>query len=144
VENGLFFAVAKTEWKTSDETIIWLRPFMIVSGNMSNDKSRDVKHTASGLCRSGRAQTVATRPNEDPVGRPRLVSDRFRLQGDRRKIANDVVLETFTLPLEAARLEARAIIGDMSQRGYQKIVERWRQLPNGLIEFTMRRLPATD
>jgi len=29
----------------------------------------------------------------------------------------------------------------MSQRGYQKIVDRWRQLPDGQIEFTVRHLP---
>ncbi|WP_213737475.1 hypothetical protein [Bradyrhizobium sp. dw_411] len=62
-----------------------------------------------------------------------------------RKIEiDDVILETFTLPLEAARLEVRAIIGDISKRGYQKIVERWRQLPDGQIQFTLRRLPATE
>jgi hypothetical protein len=67
------------------------------------------------------------------------------LQSDRRKIEiDDVVLETFTLPLEAARLEVRAIIGGISKRGYQKIVERWQQLPDGRIEITLRRLPATE
>jgi hypothetical protein len=67
------------------------------------------------------------------------------LQGDRRKVGIDGVgLETFTLPLEAARLEVRATIGDISQRGYRKIVERWRQLSDGQIEFTLRRLPVTE
>jgi hypothetical protein len=28
--------------------------------------------------------------------------------------------------------------------GYMTIVEKWRQLPNGQIEFTMRRLPTAD
>jgi hypothetical protein len=79
------------------------------------------------------------------MDQPRLLSDRLRLYSDRRKIENgDVVLETFTLPLEAARLEVRAIIGDISRPGYQKIVERWRQLPDGQIEFTLRRLPAME
>jgi hypothetical protein len=79
------------------------------------------------------------------MDRPRLLSDRVRLRSDRRKIEIDnVVLKTFTLPLEAARLEVRAIIDDNSQRGYQKIVERWRQLPDGQIEFTMRRVPVVD
>jgi hypothetical protein len=107
---------------------------------MSNDKSREVKHTVPELRRSGREQTVATRPNKNSVDRPRLLSDRFRSQSEN----DDVVLETFTLPLEAARLEVRAIIDDISQRGYQKIVERWRQLPDGQIEFTTRRLRAAD
>jgi hypothetical protein len=29
------------------------------------------------------------------------------------------------------------------QRGYLEIVERWRQLPDGLIEFTVRHLPTS-
>ena len=79
------------------------------------------------------------------MDRPRLLSDRVRLRSDRRKIEIDnVVLKTFTLPLEAARLEVRAIIDDNSQRGYQKIVERWRRLPDGQIEFIMRRVPVVD
>jgi hypothetical protein len=146
VENGLLLAAIKTEWTIFDETIIWSEPFMIVSGRMSNDKPREVKRAAaSELHRSRHTQAIAAQPNGDVVDRPRLLSDRFRLQNGRRKIENDeIVLETFTLPLEAARLEVRAIIDDISQRGYQKIVERWRQLPDGQIEFTMRRLPAAD
>jgi hypothetical protein len=65
--------------------------------------------------------------------------------GERRRAEKDhVALEIFTLPLEAARRKVRDIIDDMSQRGYQEIVERWRQLPDGRIEFTMRRLPVSD
>jgi len=144
MENGLLFAVAKMEWTIFDETIISQQPFTIMSGKMSNDKSREVKHT-SELRRSGRAEAVALQPHKISVDRPRLLSERVRLQSDDRKIEiGDVILETFTLPLEAARLEVRAIIADISQRGYQIIVERWRQLPDGQIEFTMRRLPAAD
>jgi hypothetical protein len=119
---------------------------MTVSGGMSNDNSREVKRAAaSELHRSRHTQSIAAQPNRDVVDRPRLLSDRLRLENGHHKIENDdIVLETFTLPLEAARLEVRAIIDDMSQRGYQKIVERWRQLPDGQIEFTMRRLPAAD
>jgi hypothetical protein len=113
---------------------------------MSNDKPREVKGAAaSELHRSRHTQVVAAQPIGDVVDRPRLLSDRCRSRNGRREIENDdIVLETFTLPLEAARLEVRAIIDDISPRGYQKIVERWRQLPDGQIEFTMRRLPATD
>jgi hypothetical protein len=84
-------------------------------------------------------------PVKEVMDRPRLLSDRIRLHSDRRKIENgDVVLATFTLPLEAARLKVREIIDGISQRGYQEVVERWRQLPNGLIEFTVRHLPIAD
>jgi len=64
-----------------------------------------------------------------------MLSERRAIEKD------DALLETFTLPLEAARLTVRDVINDMSQRGYQKIVDRWRQLPDGQIEFTVRHLP---
>jgi hypothetical protein len=116
--------------------------FIAVSGEMSNDKPREVKRVATSEARLPRpAKAVATRPVED-VGRPRLPADRVRLLGERRAIGkNDALLETFTLPLEAARLTVRDVINDMAQRGYQKIVDRWRQLPDGQIEFTVRHLP---
>ena len=50
--------------------------------------------------------------------------------------------EIFTLPIDAARLKAREIIDQEPQAGYMAVVENWRQLPDGQIEFTMRRLPA--
>jgi hypothetical protein len=53
-------------------------------------------------------------------------------------------LETIRLPVEAARATARNILSRSQQGGYVTIVERWRQLPDGLIEFTMRRLPTAD
>lgn len=46
--------------------------------------------------------------------------------------------------MEAARRKVREIIDAIPQRGQLGIVERWRQLPDGLIEFTMRRLPTPD
>ena len=48
--------------------------------------------------------------------------------------------ETITLPLSAARLKAREILDLQPQGGYSPIVEKWRQLPDGQIEFTTRRL----
>jgi hypothetical protein len=53
-------------------------------------------------------------------------------------------VETFTLPLEAARRKVRDIFDRVPQRGYSEIVERWRQLPDGKIEFTMRRMLTSD
>ena len=52
--------------------------------------------------------------------------------------------ETFTLPVEAARLKAREILSQFPRGGYSTIVEQWQQLPDGRIEFTMRRLRAAD
>jgi hypothetical protein len=52
--------------------------------------------------------------------------------------------EIFTLPIEAARLKAREILDRIPQAGYTTVVENWRQLPDGQIEFTMRHLPMVD
>jgi hypothetical protein len=41
-------------------------------------------------------------------------------------------------------LKAREIINQSPESGYMTTVENWRQLPDGQIEFTMRRLPMVD
>jgi hypothetical protein len=50
----------------------------------------------------------------------------------------------FKLPIDAARRKAREILNQVPQGNYTPIVENWRQLPNGQIEFTMRHLPTAD
>ena len=52
--------------------------------------------------------------------------------------------ETVTLPIEAARRKAREILNRFPSRGYMPIVENWRQLADGRIEFTMRHLPVAE
>jgi hypothetical protein len=48
-----------------------------------------------------------------------------------------------TLPIESARLKAREILDQIARAGFVTVVENWRQLPDGQIEFTMRNLPTT-
>jgi hypothetical protein len=48
------------------------------------------------------------------------------------------------LSLHVTRLKARQILDEYPAGGYVTIVEEWRQLPDGQIEFTMRRLPTTN
>jgi hypothetical protein len=50
--------------------------------------------------------------------------------------------EVFTLPIDAARLKAREILDKSPQAGYKAVVENWRQLADGQIQFTMRHLPT--
>jgi hypothetical protein len=77
--------------------------------------------------------------------RPRDLADRSRDLGELSKLKNDGFLrETFTLPPHVARLKARQILDAYPAGGYKTIVETWRELPDGQIEFTMRRLPTTD
>jgi hypothetical protein len=52
--------------------------------------------------------------------------------------------EIFRLPIDAARRKAREIIDQFPQAGLKTVVENWRPLPDGRIEFTMRRLPTAD
>ncbi|SHH41845.1 hypothetical protein [Bradyrhizobium erythrophlei] len=67
--------------------------------------------------------------------RPRDLAD--RMSGLRQP-------QIFRLPIDAARLKAREILDQFPQAGYTAVVENWRQLPDGQIEFTMRHLPTVD
>ena len=52
--------------------------------------------------------------------------------------------ETFSLPREAARAKAREFFNRYPKAAYMTEIESWRELPDGAIEFTMRRLPSAD
>lgn len=64
---------------------------------------------------------------------PRVLVDRL---ADKR--------ETFTLPVDAARTKARQILGQRPVGGYTTVLESWRQLPCGQIEFTTLQMPTSD
>ena len=67
-----------------------------------------------------------------------------RRMSERRESDGAFSRETFRLPVQVARLKAREILNQSSQGDYMTVVEHWRQLPDGQIEFTMRRLRAAD
>lgn len=78
--------------------------------------------------------------------RPRDLAERM---GRRRKMAGQAagdgyLRETFTLPRAEARERAQAFFARYPKAGYMSAVETWRELPDGEIEFTMRRLPSAD
>lgn len=52
--------------------------------------------------------------------------------------------ETFTLPRDIARDKAREWFERFPKAAYMTEVESWRELADGQIEFTMRRLPSAD
>jgi hypothetical protein len=54
------------------------------------------------------------------------------------------VRETFTQPREEARATARAFLDRWPAPAYNSSVEWWRELPDGQIEFRMRRLRSAD
>jgi hypothetical protein len=76
--------------------------------------------------------------------KPRDTADRMRGKRDQRKLDDGFKRETFTLPVEEARAKAREILKRFPVGGYSTIVEHWRALDDGRIEFTMRRLPTAD
>jgi hypothetical protein len=68
--------------------------------------------------------------------RPRVLAD--RMHRTRQP-------EIYTLPIEAARHKAREILKQPCPLvGYMTVVEKWQQLPDGQIEFTIRDLPSAD
>ena len=74
---------------------------------------------------------------------PREVAD--RMDARKRSLRSDgYVRESFTQPRENARATARAFLDRFPKQAYMSEVERWRELPDGQIEFTMRRLPTSD
>ncbi|HAP13299.1 MAG TPA: hypothetical protein DEA80_17265 [Afipia sp.] len=64
----------------------------------------------------------------------------------RRKARADdgFVRESFTLDRPEARQTARAFLDRWPAAAYMSAVDTWRELPNGRIEFTMRRLKSAD
>jgi hypothetical protein len=77
--------------------------------------------------------------------KPRDLADQSRQMRDRRRLDPDGFLrKTFNLPVEEARAKAREFLREYPAGGYMTIVENWRQLSDGTIQFTMRRLPTAD
>ena len=74
---------------------------------------------------------------------PRELADRMAARRKERR-QDGFVRESFTLPRESARAAARAFLDRFPKQAYMSEVERWRELPDGAIEFTMRRLPTAD
>jgi hypothetical protein len=78
--------------------------------------------------------------------RPRDIARGFAQSSARRRTARADTYrrETFALPREAAREKAREMFRRYPKAAYMTSIESWRELPDGGIEFTMRRLPSAD
>ena len=70
--------------------------------------------------------------------------DQARLKGDEGPRRDFWRRETFTLPRDMAREKAREWLERFPKAAYMSEVESWRELADGQIEFTMRRLPSAD
>jgi hypothetical protein len=67
-----------------------------------------------------------------------------RLAGKRRERLEAFHRETFALPREDAREKARELFHRFPKAAYMTEIESWRELSDGRIEFTIRRLPSAD
>ena len=78
--------------------------------------------------------------------RPRDLVRQLAQDGARRRLArvDTYRRDTFSLPREAAREKAREMFRRFPKAAYMTAIESWRELPDGAIEFTMRRLPSAD
>jgi hypothetical protein len=74
--------------------------------------------------------------------RPRDLASRMAARRQGR--GDGYLRETFTMPRDQARAKARDYLTRYPKAGYMSAVESWRELPDGAIEFTMRRLPSAD
>lgn len=74
---------------------------------------------------------------------PRELAEKLAARG-KQPVSDGFVRETFTQTRAAARQTARAFLDRFPKQAYMSEVERWRELPDGAIEFTMRRLPTAD
>ena len=72
--------------------------------------------------------------------RPRDLAERMAGHGR----SDGYVRETFSLPREQARVKAKAFLRSYPKAAHMSEVERWRELPDSAIEFTVRRLSTAD
>jgi len=75
---------------------------------------------------------------------PKDLADRMAARRRRAAAEDGYARETFTQPREQARETARAFLMKYPKEAYFTEVEAWRELPDGEIEFTMRRLRSAD
>ena len=80
------------------------------------------------------------------IERPADVAERLARASQRRKLERDSAFRrvTFSLPRAQARAKAREFFAAFPKAAYMTEVESWRELPDDVIEFTMRRLPTAD
>ncbi len=77
-----------------------------------------------------------------PSDLARSAAERFAQR--RRATVDAFQRETYVLDRETARAKAREFLQRYPKAAYMSEVESWRELPDGRIEFTMRRLPTAD
>lgn len=82
-------------------------------------------------------------PARPPLDSLRRSLDRSRGQPARMP-RDGFVRETFTLPRSDARAKAREWFERWPKQAYWTEIESWRERPDDVIEFTIRRLPTAE
>ena len=75
---------------------------------------------------------------------PKDQADRMAARRQQAKADVGYARETFIQPRDQARQAARVFLDRWPGAAYMSVVESWRELPGGVIEFTMRRLKSAD
>jgi hypothetical protein len=81
--------------------------------------------------------------NRTPGELAERLARRLKPAGERRT-SDGWRRDSFTLPRDKAREKAREFFNDFPKAAYMTEIESWRELADGCIEFTMRRLPSAD
>ena len=82
-------------------------------------------------------------PKQSPQDLAERVARRRNARGE-ASVADTWRRESFTLPRAEARTKAREWFDRFPKAAYSTEIEFWRELEDGSIEFTMRRLPTAD
>lgn len=82
-------------------------------------------------------------PARPPLESLKRSLDQSRTQNGGRA-RDGFVRETFTLPRGDARDKAREWFDRWPKQAYWTEIESWRERPDDVIEFTIRRLPTAD
>ncbi len=75
---------------------------------------------------------------------PQDLAKRMAARRELRRAEDGFIRQTFIEPRAQARETARAFLTRYPKAAYMTEVEAWRELPDGDIEFTMRRLRSAD
>jgi len=74
----------------------------------------------------------------------RIKSGYAKRSATRREKADSWKRVSYSLPRDKAQQKAREFLAKYPKSAYWSEVESWRELPDDIIEFTMRRLPSAD
>ncbi len=76
--------------------------------------------------------------------KPADIARRLAQRSAKNRVGDSWRRETYTLPRGEARDKAREWFVKYPKAAYMTEIEFWRELSDGQIEFTIRRLPSAD